>query len=325
MRHPKNRTVTARLAVSSDWPRFPMLEDKTYIWFPPGEAEPVITAPGRKLERLYLADFLDVSELTPVEWKELENIIEVRIPERGRELIHRAINHFVLHNCLKNRQPTWREIERRLEEIKETGERLLELCNANPADVIGTRAKKHIERGIARHVLSVGQIVSRYLVHRLYIPSGQSPTRYLQPVGDVVGACNRALMSARKRASKRGPKSGLALSYYVKTVVVVACRCKKTTEFELPSPKTKNFLLAKYPLLQFVRRTMEMGASKGLDAIQDNTEMTFEEKRLATIALNAVKDSNQLRRSIVDLVRADLSDHALKNMVAGIHKPRRTA
>jgi hypothetical protein len=295
------RITNARLATSLDWPHFPRVNEESVLWFPSGDSAAIITAPRPTLERLYLSDFLNVSKLTTEEWRQLEKILGVRIPGPGRKLISQAIKHFVTYHCLKQRQPAWSEIKRRLEEIKETGEQLLELCRANPVDIIGTRKKKSMERGTARYVLSVDQVVGLYLAHVLPGKT-ESLIRRLQPICAVVEACDQALVAARRRASKRGRKRDVALNYLVTALVFAACRSKGAADFTLPSPKTKNFILLNYPLLAFVRRAIEVGSTKGLAAITTSTRMAPDEIRLASNALNAAKDPNQ-HRGIVDLVR----------------------
>lgn len=294
------RQVIARWTLSLDWPRFPEINDEVNLR-PSDRFGSILVLKNQGLARLYLPQFLKMPKLTSAEWVELEMILDAKISPRHRNFIYRAIKHFIAYHCLNQRMPAWSKIQERLEQIKKTGEHLLELCSGKPQDIISANNSLQSE-----HMLSVAQIVNFYLTGALpFSPGKRNVVNSLKQVDAIIEACDRALPRVRKR-TRRGRRPDLARNYLVRTIVVVACISKRTSKFVLPSPKTKEINVSKYPLLRFVRRTCEIGAVKGLTAISSNSHITDEQKGLATHALNALKDPQQ-HRSIPDIVRKALS------------------
>jgi hypothetical protein len=234
------RTSIARPAMSLNRPRRFRLNEEVVLWYPPGASSPIILPRKLNLDSYYIPSLIDVPKLTTLDWKQLENVLGKGIPKGGQKAIEHAIHHFVTYYCLNERKLVLGEIKIRLEEIKATGECLLQLCGANPVDFRDRKKKKPIERGVARHLLSVGQVVNRSLHQALPAKSG-SLIEYLRPVCALIEVCERRLAEIAKPASKPGPKADTGLKHLVKALVCVACKVTQSAKFKLPAPKTKEY------------------------------------------------------------------------------------
>ena len=273
------RRTKAQLIVSLDRPRPHVVGGKGSIWFAEQETMPIFLSEMIGLERYYVP--IQTIPLTSSDWVQLEKTLGAAISNKYRKLIEHALAHLVSSYCFKDRVPKLGELGKRVQEIKDAGERLLELCSPTPVDTVGKqkRTQRAITRGIARHVLSTGQVVNQYLVHAL--PTKHpSLKEYLEPVEILTQICEQGWQKIQKRASKEGAKVDTGLEYLVIVLVFVACSMTKCTDFELPSATTKTYNISNYPLLAFVREAITIGAAKGVQAIADTNEISPDEIRL---------------------------------------------
>jgi hypothetical protein len=253
------RELEAYKVLSLDRPRFPRTGAKGLLWFAEQKTDPIFLPETIGLERFCIP--LVQIKFNDSEWKNLEIILDIEIPDKFRDVIEHALEHLVAFYCFKPRVPSLNELKSRLREIRNTSQRLLILCEADPVDFIGKQKKKRkpIPRGIARHVLSASQIVNRYLLYTAPTKA-RSLQEYLIPVRTLVEICERGLHQLGKRPSKRGAKRGTGLRYAVRVLVFVACKTTRRADHELPSPGTKKYNQADFPLLIFIRTAISMGA-----------------------------------------------------------------
>lgn len=204
------RRTKAQLIVSLDRPRPHVVGGKGSIWFAEQETMPIFLPEMIGLERYYVP--IQTIPLTSSDWVQLEKTLGAAISNKYRKLIEHALAHLVASYCFKDRVPKLGELRKRVQEIKDASERLLELGSPTPVDTVGKqkRTQRSITRGIARHVLSTGQVVNQYLVHAL-LTRHRSLKEYLEPVEILTQICGQGLQQIQKRASKEGSKADTGL------------------------------------------------------------------------------------------------------------------
>jgi hypothetical protein len=296
------RELEAYKVLSLDRPRFSRSGAKGFLWFAEQNIDPLFLPERIGLERFYIP--IVQIKLDDSEWKQLEIILDTEIAEKFRNVIEHALEHLVAVYSLKGRAPSLKELKNRLQDIRDTSQRLLNLCGAHPVDIAGKQKKKQktISRGTGRHVLSTSQIINRYLL-RAASTKSRSLEKYLFPVRTIVEICDRGLRPLKKRASKSGSKQDAGLKYVVRVLVFVAWKTTGRTDHELPSPKTKKYEMARFPLLAFVRKAISIGAEKGVEALKNSDAVVPIEKEVAIKLLRSASDPTQ-HETILDVVCA---------------------
>ena len=152
------RRTKAQLIVSLDRPRPHVVGGKGSIWFAEQETMPIFLPEMIGLERYYVP--IQTIPLTSSDWVQLKKGLGAAISNKYRKLIEHALAHLVASYCFKDRVPKLGELRKRVQEIKDASERLLELGSPTPVDTVGKqkRTQRSITRGIARHVLSTDKL-----------------------------------------------------------------------------------------------------------------------------------------------------------------------
>ena len=161
---------------------------------------------------LLLSDFVTVEPLTDEQSSNLEKMLGVPLTKAAREEIDGAMHRMVATIALSARIPGWGAFRERLNAILESGQ----ICKKAAEQFVQIIGPGSLGKEKPKGALSVDQAVETYLSLAGFKSIVQVD------IDAILETCQRALDEVKPRASKRGPKSNIALDNFLDAIETVA-------------------------------------------------------------------------------------------------------